>query len=122
MGEPADELIATRLWGHVLIDEDACTSCQMCATFCPTGALAKFSDDDGTFGIEHAPSECVKCRCCEDICPAGALTLSDEVHAADLLEGAVDRHVMRPVERTKGTPHSIQSSMKKLLGIDQVYE
>ena len=30
--------VDTRLWGHVVIDTDACASCQMCAVFCPTGA------------------------------------------------------------------------------------
>ena len=43
----------TRLWGHVVIDTDKCTSCRMCATFCPTGAIVKFDAPDGTFGIDH---------------------------------------------------------------------
>ena len=44
LGEPEDVMVDTRLWGHVVIDTDACASCQMCAVFCPTGALAKFTD------------------------------------------------------------------------------
>lgn len=39
LGEPEDVMVDTRLWGHVVIDTDACASCQMCAVFCPTGAL-----------------------------------------------------------------------------------
>ena len=122
LGEPQDVMIDTRLWGHVIIDPEKCSSCQMCATFCPTGAIAKFKDDDGAFGVQHAPGDCVKCRCCTDICPEGALTLSEEVFAVDLLSGAVERYQMKPMKNAPGNPHQIWHSMKDLLGCDQVYE
>lgn len=122
LGAPRDEMIATRLWGHVIIDPEKCDSCQMCATFCPTGAISKFQDEDGTFGVQHAPGECVKCRCCADICAKDALSLSEEVFAVDLLEGVVERHEMKPLKNPPGNPHQIWHSMKDLLGCDQVYE
>ncbi len=122
LGEPQDVMIETRLWGHVIIDPDKCSSCQMCATFCPTGAISKFTEEDGTFGVEHFPGDCVKCRCCTDICPQGALTLSDEVFAVDLLSGAVERYEMKPLEHPVGDPHQIWYTMRDLLGTDQVYE
>ncbi|NHM14959.1 indolepyruvate ferredoxin oxidoreductase subunit alpha [Xiamenia xianingshaonis] len=121
LGEPDDEMIGTRLWGHVIIDADVCNSCQMCATFCPTGALRKFSELDGTFGVGHAPSKCVKCRVCEDICPPGAISISDEVFAVDLLRGVVERYEMRPRKNQQG-PHQILHSMRDMLKCDQVYE
>ena len=40
LGEPAGGKLATRLWGAVVIDGTKCVSCRMCATFCPTGAIA----------------------------------------------------------------------------------
>ncbi len=43
--------LETRLWGAVVIDGTKCVSCRMCATFCPTGAIAKFDDADGTLGV-----------------------------------------------------------------------
>ena len=46
LGEPEDIMIDTRLFGHVIIDPEKCTSCQMCATFCPTEAIRKFGDAD----------------------------------------------------------------------------
>lgn len=76
----------------------------MCATFCPTGAISKFTDKDGTFGVEHFPGDCVKCRCCADICPQQALTLSDEVFAVDLLSGAVERYEMKPLAHPVDDP------------------
>ncbi len=122
LGQPKDVMIKTRLWGHVIIDPEKCTSCQMCATFCPTGAISKFSEEDGTFGIEHFPGDCVKCRCCTDICREGALTISDDVFAVDLLSGAVERYEMKPPKFAPEGPHQILNTMKNILSCDQVYE
>lgn len=122
LGEPRDVMLDTRLWGHVIIDQDTCSSCQMCATFCPTGAIAKFHDDDGAFGVEHYPGDCVKCRCCATICPEGALELSEEVFAVDMLAGMVDRYEMQPPKVERGKPHTIWHTMQGMTNTDQVYE
>lgn len=122
LGDPEDVMIETRLWGHVVIDPEKCTSCQMCATFCPTGAIRKWQGEDGAFGVEHYPGDCVKCHCCADICRTNALWLSDEVFAVDLLSGAVDRYEMVPLKNPPSNPHSILHSMKDLIGISQIYE
>lgn len=120
-GEPQDVMVSTRLWGHVLIDNEKCSSCRMCATFCPTGAISKFEDDEGTIGIEHAPSICVKCRTCESICPEGALELSDDVFAVDLVEGVVERCPMKPRVEPKNQDEGVRSTMRSVLGIDRIY-
>lgn len=122
LGEPDDAMVGTRLWGHVIIDADKCSSCQMCAVFCPTGALAKFQDDDGAFGVSHAPSACVKCRTCEEICPEGAIEISDEVFAVDLLKGEVERYPMKERPAKPGHPKQIYQAMKTLINCDQMYE
>ena len=122
LGEPEDVMVDTRLWGHVVIDTDACASCQMCAVFCPTGALAKFTDADGTFGVEHRPSDCVKCRSCEAICPERAIEISEEVFAVDLMGGVTDRYVMRPRAVQHDTPHTIWHKAQTMMKTDQVYE
>lgn len=120
--EPEDVMVDTRLWGHVVIDTDACASCQMCAVFCPTGALAKFTDADGTFGVEHRPSDCVKCRSCEAICPEHAIEISEEIFAVDLMGGVTDRYVMRPRAVQHDTPHTIWHKAQTMMKTDQVYE
>ena len=121
MGDPSDETLNCRLWGHVVIDMTKCLGCRMCATFCPTGAIFKFTDEDGTTGIEHAPGDCVKCRCCEDICPADALTLSDVVCAEDVVSGAVDRYIMPPESLRRTNSHSMVNSLRGL-GIKAIFE
>lgn len=112
----------TRLWGHVVIDTDKCTSCRMCATFCPTGAIVKFDAPDGTFGVDHYTADCVKCLCCQTICRAQAIVVEDAVPANVLVNAVPERHVMRPVRVPKGGVHSIMNSMRDLLGLPEVFE
>lgn len=129
MGEPADVMIDTRLFGHVIIDDALCTSCQMCATFCPTEAIHKFGDADiaaetgKPFGIDHYTGRCVQCHCCEDICPTGALTLSTDVFAADVTKrGRSERIPMKPRPRKVSDPKSIVNAMSVLIDCPNIYE
>ena len=122
MGEPDDVMIDTRLFGHVIIDPEKCTSC-------PTEAIHKFGDaataaETGKpFGIDHYTGRCVQCRCCEDICPTGALTLSTDVFAADVTKrGRSERIPMKPRARKVNDPKSIVNAMSALLNVPNVYE
>ena len=113
LGEPEDGKLATRLWGAVVIDGTKCVSCRMCATFCPTGAIAKFDDADGTLGVTHTPGDCVKCGSCRDVCPADAITLLDAVPASWLTGGNRHRYTMtpRPVSLIDN-PHQILDTFR----------
>lgn len=129
LGEPGDIMIDTRLFGHVIIDGEKCTSCQMCATFCPTEAIHKFGDaataaeTSKPFGVDHYTGRCVQCHCCEDICPTGALTLSTDVFATDVTKrGRSERIPMKPRKRKVNDPKSIVNAMSALLGVPNVYE
>lgn len=122
LGEPNDVALETRLWGRVTIDAEACTSCQMCATFCPTGAIAKFEDEDGTFGIEHYPGDCVKCRSCESICFGKALRIHDDIPAKDLLAGTVERVEMKPVAVKRSDAHTIWHLAQTFTNTSHIYE
>ena len=129
MGEPEDIMIDTRLFGHVIIDPEKCTSCQMCATFCPTEAIHKFGDAAAAaetgkpFGIDHYTGRCVQCHCCEDICPTSALTLSTDVFATDVTKrGRSERIEMRPRKHKVNDPKSIVNAVSDLLGVPNVYE
>lgn len=122
LGEPADVGLSTRLTGHVEIDLDACTSCRLCATFCPTGAISKFDDEDGAFGLLHTPGDCVRCRCCEKVCRPRAIRVVDGVAARDLLGGVPQRIELRPVGLHKGTSTSMRDTLRVLLGMEEVFE
>lgn len=122
LGEPADDMIETRLWGHIIINPELCSSCRMCATFCPTGALSRFDEEDGPSGISHAPSLCVKCRLCEGLCPSKAIEISELVFASDMIKGEVERFEMESPQEKPGNPHQIHRKVKNLLGFDLVFE
>ena len=113
-GEPKRAL-NNRLWGCVVIDGTKCTSCRMCATFCPTGAIRKFDNDDGIFGVMHFPGDCVKCGSCRDICPEGAILLLDEVKPRYLMDGEVHRYTMKPRDVEIDNPQQILNTMKTLI-------
>lgn len=118
VGAPIEDEVATRLWGQVSVDVETCSSCRMCATFCPTGAIMRFEEEDGTIGIDHRAYRCVQCRLCEDICMAGALTVSDTVSLEDFERGRVQRIPMRPPAWTPNKPDSIFTKMNQVIGGD----
>lgn len=120
LGEPRVDSLQTRLWGCVVIDATKCSSCQMCATFCPTGAISKYRDEDGTFGVTHFPGDCVKCGSCRDICKEGAVMLLDSVAPSYLLDGVVHRYIMRPRPVELG-PHQMKDTMQQYMDIP-IYE
>lgn len=81
--------IDTRLFGSVSIDETVCSSCGMCAVFCPTGALRK-SDIEPEEGkgvyLEFSAADCVQCNLCADACLKSCLTVSSVVDTEELFD------------------------------------
>lgn len=57
---------------------EGCTGCQMCAFFCPTGALTRVVEDNRV-GLAFRTSHCVNCGLCRDICYRDAVLLSPVV-------------------------------------------
>ncbi|WP_165172742.1 4Fe-4S dicluster domain-containing protein [Adlercreutzia sp. ZJ242] len=116
VGEPVRALVTTRLWGQVDVDVDQCSSCAMCAMFCPTGALARRDDAEGNITLEHRPYRCVQCRLCEDICMTGALSVGDMVSLEDFERGRVQEIPLPPRAWTPNRPDSIFTKMNALVG------
>ena len=114
IGSPKQESVECRLWSTVVIDATRCTSCRMCATFCPTGAIGKFDDPDGSFGVMHTPADCVSCGSCLDICPSDAIVVRPSVRTQWLDQASSHRYLMqaRPVNLTDN-PHQILDTMRQ---------
>ena len=122
-GAPAEgAVIDSRMWATLSIDTEVCSSCRMCATFCPTGAIFKFHTKKGSIGVKHRPRQCVACGTCADICPRKAIALSYQVPAELIATGDVTRVVMKPEEREATGIQSILHAMQGLLDMTQVYE
>ncbi len=120
-GQARKQQVSTRLWGRVEIDALKCESCRMCAVFCPTAAITKFDEQDGTFGVDHYAGRCVKCGSCKDICPAAAISIHDDVLTSDLDGQAHVRFAMEPRKYELGGADQTWHAMRDLLGCDQVY-
>lgn len=114
IGEPVQETVKTRIIGRVSIDVDACTSCRMCAVFCPTGAIEKRDGD--FFGIVHRPAKCVQCRLCERICPASAITVDDEVSIDHFVGKRAIAYRMKEPAWTPNKPESMYARVHSVLG------
>jgi len=75
---------------------DACTGCGICASFCPTGALAAQAAD-GHWTLTHQPAACVDCGTCVDLCPVR--TMDEEPLTVPAMVGAERREVISLVTR-----------------------
>ncbi len=59
------------LFGHIELNQEACTGCQECARFCPTGALL-MQNPQGH--LQLTPESCVRCTICSLVCQEKAIT------------------------------------------------
>ncbi|MBN2816728.1 MAG: 4Fe-4S binding protein [Campylobacterales bacterium] len=79
-----------------LMNEEACTACQMCYRVCPTGAL---SSNVKNSKIDFDPFLCVKCHICHDVCAPDAITLSGSYNVKEFFEPEVQNLVTFSVRR-----------------------
>jgi formate hydrogenlyase subunit 6/NADH:ubiquinone oxidoreductase subunit I len=69
-----------------IMDEEACTACQMCYRVCPTGAL---TSDIKNSKIDFDPFLCIKCQICHDVCEPDAIQLSKVYNVKEFFEPKV---------------------------------
>ena len=79
-----------------LMDEEACTACQMCYRVCPTGAL---TSDLKNSKIDFDPFMCVKCHICHDVCAPNAITLSSSYNIKEFFEPSAQNLIRFSVRR-----------------------
>ena len=79
-----------------IMDEDACTACQMCYRVCPTGAL---TSDLKNSKIDFDPFLCVKCHICHDVCEVDAIKLSTSYDIKEFFEPTVQNLISFNVRR-----------------------
>ncbi|NPV65931.1 MAG: 4Fe-4S binding protein [Anaerolineae bacterium] len=75
----------TGCWGVVEVSSQ-CIGCQMCAQFCPSGALATTrAEDEVTLWFN--PARCTACGLCTRVCFKHAIVLAETVDLAGLVNG-----------------------------------
>lgn len=105
--EIPDQLLETRIWSTVHVNEELCSGCGMCAVFCPTGALARTDRI-----LIHTPCDCVQCRLCMDICPEMAIRISPCVKSSQLMSGEGTCFTLPKRDWGPSGPHQIVNNMQ----------
>lgn len=93
-------------WAICHISEN-CTGCQMCAFFCPTGALTR-EEKDGRPALAFHVARCTNCGLCRDICFWKSIELTTRIDLARVMSDACD------VVSLAGEPCADKSSEAKL--------
>lgn len=73
--------------GRVRVETDRCTLCGLCASVCPTDALA-YEQGPIVATLAYDPSRCVACQHCMAICPERVVTVETCTDLDGLREGA----------------------------------
>lgn len=60
----------------IIVDQDRCTQCGICATVCPLGLTFEADETMLPQALEKVAPFCLNCGHCEVSCPQGALTLN----------------------------------------------
>ena len=106
------------LWNSVQVGED-CSVCQMCAYFCPTGALSKY-EQDGNKGISFRAASCVACNLCVDTCYKKAVSVADQVTMERILDDSVVMLALRQAgasEPQPGSTDKMEAAIRAALGL-----
>lgn len=89
----------------------SCDGCQMCAFFCPTGAVRKVAGD--TIALDFQASTCLNCRLCLELCFRHGVTLQPAVALSAVLNETVERI---PLEDRITRQPSLRGDMHRLFG------
>jgi ferredoxin len=58
----------------IVVDDDTCTACGVCARACPTAALY-FTEEDQVFRLSFAAPNCIGCELCAHVCMPESITV-----------------------------------------------
>ncbi|MDX9832658.1 MAG: 4Fe-4S binding protein [Anaerolineae bacterium] len=115
MGRPAETRFQAGeggLWAGLKFSSD-CTACQMCAYFCPTGALLK-AEHEGRVGVVYQVSRCVNCHLCSDICYQHAVLPLGEVDLGRIMDGDVELLCVRQASSEPWRESNLERTAKAI--------
>lgn len=91
LGPPAEEALSCQtLPIRDLIIESHCVGCNICETLCPTGAIRRAVEEDGTMKLLFTAARCTGCDVCGEACPSGAIDYGESIDWDELI-GAKER-------------------------------
>ncbi len=72
---------------------EKCSGCQMCAFFCPTGALTK-TEQEGKRGVAFRLALCTDCRLCQELCYLNTVSLSSKLDLGNVVKDVAESYLM----------------------------
>jgi len=113
LGTPPTARLDVEGWA-TFAHTEACTGCQMCAFFCPTGALAK-AEDQGKVGVAFRASACTACGLCVDACYQNAVELAAGADVRKILDDVVEYDWMRGADEAPWQRSATDKIAKSIL-------
>jgi ferredoxin len=96
IGKPVTAEWSGGTWAQFGFNEK-CNGCQMCAFFCPTGALTKI-EQEGKLGVAFKLALCTDCRLCQEMCYLDGATLSPTIDLSPVVNDTIDPFLMVDAE------------------------
>ncbi|MFN8442054.1 MAG: 4Fe-4S binding protein [Caldilineaceae bacterium] len=98
---PSTELVTTTLpFAQVVVNHAACSACELCSRFCPTGALDLVKDSN-YFTLQFTPRLCIDCGICAQACPEDAIAFGTSIPTPALTETTGQPMVTGSLQRCK---------------------
>ncbi|MBO9394399.1 4Fe-4S dicluster domain-containing protein [Caldilinea sp.] len=87
LNPPENAVVPTAHMPFAAVEVDAarCSGCELCARFCPTGAL-HFLTEEAHFELAFQATKCIACNLCVAACPEDAVHMQDAVQLSSLLD------------------------------------
>lgn len=110
--DPILDLPAGAPYGHLLLDQDACTLCMACVSICPADAMRDTPDTPQLRFVENA---CVQCGLCAGACPENALTLKPRLNLTSSALQTITLYEEEPFHCVEcGTPFATKSTIERI--------
>jgi ferredoxin len=116
---PRRSMFSGDLWANVAINGN-CNGCLMCASSCPTGALAKI-EQDGKVGLSFTAAHCTACNLCTEVCFRNCLSVTSSADNMRIINGEARLLAFHERKAVELLTASMEDRLLRLLGVNGIH-